>query len=171
MTTARKIAIIALILIVIGALCAGAITQHKAETMPTESNSEEFKPILTFGNNRVYEKVLYSVEDNFFLDMCDKYGEGKFKIYDPDEITYDKIVHRKGTGTVLIERLIGISDSSGDGTILNTEDKRYNYISYKSTLMDFDTGNLIVTYCVYNPDTKYDDDIINRYDFELETIK
>ena len=165
MTTSRKIAFCILIIIMITALAVGINVQPKATTENT------YKRVLTFGEYRVQEEIFAMVEDNFYLDMCNKYGEGKFKIYDPDKITYDEIIHRKGTGTVLIERLIGISDSSGDGTILNTEDKRYNYISYKSTPMDFDTGNLIVTYCVYNPDTNYDDDIINRYDFELETIK
>jgi len=163
MTTSRKIAFCILVIIMITALAVGINVQPKATTENT------YKRVLTFGEYRVQEEIFAMVEDNFYLDMCDKYGEGKFAIYEPDELTYEDITTRKENGTVLIERLVGTSQSNGDGTILNTSDKQYNYISYKGTNVNYDDGKLFVTYCVYNPDNNYDDDIINRYDYELET--
>lgn len=165
MTTSRKIAFCVLIIIMITALAVGVNAQPKVTT------ENAYKKVLTFGEYRVQEEIFTMVEDNFYLDMCDKYSEGKFAIYEPDELTYEDITTRKENGTVLIERLVGTSQSNGDGTILNTSDKQYNYISYKGTNVNYDDGKLFVTYCVYNPDTNYDDDIINRYDFELETIE
>lgn len=44
----------------------------------------------------------------------------------------------------------------------------YDYISYNG--IDFQTydGTIILTYLVYNPNTTYTDDIIERYDFCLD---
>ena len=71
----------------------------------------------------------------------------------------------------IVERAIGIvtnRERQGDGKILNTDDDYYNYISYRN--VDFNTcdGTIVLTYLIYNPDTSYTDDIIERYDFCLD---
>ena len=59
-------------------------------------------------------------------------------------------------------------ERKGDGRILNTDNERYNYISYNGCDLEYTTGTIIVTYLMYNPNTNYEDDIIERYDYILD---
>ena len=59
----------------------------------------------------------------------------------------------------------------GRGYIIKRNNPRSNmfylkdyYISYAS-VADAEIGDVIVTYCVYNPYTNWDDDVIERLDF------
>jgi len=172
MTTTRKIATIALILIVIGVLCAGAITQHKAENSGSAdaaivASENTFDRALSYDGYEVQEEIAYSIEDTFFMLMAEKFSTDNIKIYEPDELDYNTIINRKNSDTILIERLVGIANNHGSGRILNTNDTEYNYISYRGSNLDITENTVLVTYCVYNPDTNYDDDIIERYDYIL----
>lgn len=68
-------------------------------------------------------------------------------------------------GTVFVERLIGkVIDDNGNGKVLNTaEITEYDYINYSTCKAN--KGDIIVTYCLYNPESNGEDDIIARWDY------
>ena len=89
------------------------------------------------------------------------------KVIDCDKLTEKMLLHRssKKHHIMYIERIIGkVTDNKGNGKVLNTPKDGGYYISYKS-VKGARKGDLIVTYCVYNPFSNYDDDIIERWDF------
>ena len=89
------------------------------------------------------------------------FGMSRVKLYDTNELAPETLWERQGS--VIIERIIGeVVSPELDGHILNGEEP-YTYISYKGT--DAQEGDLVETYCVYNPLTNYEDDIILRLDF------
>lgn len=86
------------------------------------------------------------------------------------DITENLLLSRTEGNRLIVERAIGIvtnAERQGDGKILNAIDG-CDYISYRN--VDFQTcdGTIILTYLIYNPDTTYTDDIIERYDFCLD---
>ena len=87
-------------------------------------------------------------------------------VFSPDELTLEILENRNGA--VVIEMLISRIDSveTGDGTVLNTSDPVFNYISFREYLKTHDAndGDIMLTYCVYNPDSNGEDDIIIRFD-------
>lgn len=87
-----------------------------------------------------------------------KYG---LHVIDTSKLTHKKITHRKHT--VIVERCIGkVKNKNKDGKALNA--KNY-YISYRGVKCK--TGDIVVTYFLYNPETNMSDDIIARWDFVL----
>lgn len=110
-----------------------------------------------------------SIEDSFVQELHDK-GFNNIDIYDTMNIAENLLLSRTEDDKLVVERAIGIvtnAESQGDGKILNAIDG-YDYISYRS--VDFQTydGTIILTYLIYNPNTTYTDDIIERYDFCLD---
>lgn len=88
------------------------------------------------------------------------------QVYDTDELNYDILVNRNGN--IVIERINGqVINAEGDGRILNTDNDHYNYISYKY-VEGAEVGDIILTYCIFNPDTAYEDDIIDRFDYIID---
>lgn len=60
-------------------------------------------------------------------------------------------------------------DNNGNGIVLNPEtylpvDPVYNYIKYENGLQ----GKYIYTFCLMNPFTNWNDDIIFRYDYVVK---
>ena len=110
---------------------------------------------------------VFSIEDNYALEMYDL-GYNNFDIYDSQELTEDMLLNRVDSGRIIIERIIGIVENSetGDGKVLNHD---YDtYITYKGTHgLDYKDNTIIITYLLYNPDTAYTDDVLERYDFVL----
>lgn len=107
-----------------------------------------------------------ALEENFTLDIEDKY-----KIYNPDELTEEILINRTKNDTLIIERIIGVvtnKNRKGDGKILNTTDEYYNYINYSNADLPITDGTILLTYCIYNPDSDYTDDIVDRFDFILD---
>ena len=89
----------------------------------------------------------------------------KIKFISINRLTYDKLVNRKKSNTLYIEVSIGKQiNRYGDGKILNACDPHYNYIRYHG----FHKGDIIRTYCIFNPYNNWEDDIIDRFD---EAIK
>lgn len=100
---------------------------------------------------------------DFYNQMADELE--LLAVMQPDEITEDYIINRNGK--LVIEKFIGIVlNDQGDGRILNTASE-YNYICY-SSVDNIKPGNIIITYCIYNPDTNYSDDIVARYDYVID---
>ena len=82
---------------------------------------------------------------------------------------------RNRNGETIAENVVGrcINDDY-DGVVLNTKDSKYNYISYRIAnemygIKDgISVGDYILTVNVFNPNTNYEDDIIDRYDDIIE---
>ena len=89
------------------------------------------------------------------------------KVIDCDKLTEKMLTHRssKKHHIMYIERIYGIvTDNEKNGTVLNPPEDGGYYISYAS-VDDAEIGDTIITYCVYNPYSNYDDDVIERWDF------
>lgn len=84
---------------------------------------------------------------------------GKVKIVNGNQLTEHKLIKRKNR-VLYIERIVGqVVNKRLDG---RTSDGYY--ISYKSLKGKAHKGNVVITYCVYNPYTHWIDDINERYD-------
>lgn len=99
-------------------------------------------------------------------DFCERAGisfeEATF--FNPSELDCNTVVAREG---LIVEKFIGICvDDDKNGQVINTETD-FDYISYKG--LDILAGDIVVTYCLYNPDTKYENDIIWREDYVIDT--
>lgn len=87
------------------------------------------------------------------------------KVIDCDKLTEKMLTTRTEHHIMYIERIIGkVTDNKKNGKVLNPPKDGGYYISYAS-VKGARKGNLIVTYCVYNPYTNWDDDVIERWDF------
>ena len=106
------------------------------------------------------------IEELFIMELTEK-GLGSYQMYDASELTAEILENRNGI--TIIERCVGFVEDSvqGDGVILNAYDPQYNYISYRSCGQEVRDGTILVSYMVYNPDTTYIDDIIERHDFVI----
>ena len=89
------------------------------------------------------------------------------KVIDCDKLTEKMLTHRssKKRHIMYIERIVGrVTDNNKNGKVLNPPKDGGYYISYAS-VKGARKGDVIVTYCVYNPYTNWDDDVIERWDF------
>lgn len=89
------------------------------------------------------------------------------RVIDCDKLTEKMLTHRsnKKHHIMYIERIIGkVTDNEKNGTVFNPPVDGGYYISYAS-VEDAEIGDTIITYCVYNPYTNWDDDVIERWDF------
>ena len=79
------------------------------------------------------------------------------QLYDSSELTENIIANRQGK--LIIEKCVGtVIDDEKNGSL---EDG--SYISYAD--VDCAKGDAITTYLIYNPDTNYTDDVIERFDY------
>lgn len=79
------------------------------------------------------------------------------QVYDSSELTEDVLANRQGK--LIIEKCIGtVIDDEKNGSL---EDG--SYISYAD--VDCVKGDTVITYLIYNPNTNYIDDVIDRIDF------
>lgn len=109
----------------------------------------------------------YLETEELFITELFGAKRGSYKVYDASELTLDTLKHRKGT--TIIERCIGLVSNyqNGDAILLNPPDDCGYYLSYSSCDQEISDGTVLVSYMVYNPDTNYFDDIIERYDFVI----
>ena len=88
------------------------------------------------------------------------------QIIDSNNLTPEMIQRRKGS--IIIEKCIGkVTDTEGNGRLLNCTNPDYYYISYKS-VENANIGDVILTYFVYNPDNNVEDDILYRFDVIID---
>lgn len=100
--------------------------------------------------------------------LRDKYGDTRVMFVPQDELTEEMLCSRAGRDILLVEVNTGVVlNEDGDGMLLNA-DPEYNYISYAG--LGLEPSSTVVTYCVYDPNTNYDDDIIERYDFSTDVV-
>lgn len=91
---------------------------------------------------------------------------GIIEIYDNSDLTLEMLQNRDGK--IIIEKCIGIVTSpDGDGMVLNYEDAEHYYINY-SGVENIREGTVILSYFIYNPDTNYEDDILERFDYVID---
>ena len=108
-------------------------------------------------------QIAYDLPDNV-IESAESYATATIEIWETDDLTLDEIVTRQDRDALVIERLVGVVlNDAGDGRVLNTTDNYYNYINY-SSVPGARTGDIVVTYCFYNPENDVEDDIIERYD-------
>lgn len=104
----------------------------------------------------------------FVNDYYRKCGYKNFKIkfISPKKLTYKKLVNRKKNKIIYIE----VSDGfvMDDNTYAGLTSDGY-YISYEGIDDTLPKGTRIRTYCLYNPENNYEDDIIYRTDRVLNT--
>lgn len=87
------------------------------------------------------------------------------KVIDCNDLTEKMLTTRADHNIMYIERIYGIvTDNEKNGKVLNPPEDGGYYISYAS-VEDAEIGDTIITYCVYNPFSNYDDDVIERWDF------
>lgn len=81
-----------------------------------------------------------------------------------ENLTLKQIRHRKGE---LIERIVWkVTSKKGKGRIIKTN----KFISFPKRF-HYNKGDIVVTYVTYNPRTKYVDDVIDRWDWNLTQTK
>ena len=108
-------------------------------------------------------QIAYDLPDEV-VQQAESYNTTSVEIWETDDLTLEDIVTRQDRDALVIERLVGVVlNDAGDGRVLNTTDDYYNYISY-SSVPGARTGDIVVTYCFYNPENDVEDDIIERYD-------
>ena len=107
-------------------------------------------------------QIAYDLPDEV-IDSASSY-EMPIEIWETDSLTLEDITSRQERNALVIERLVGVVlNEDGDGRVLNTSDPYYNYISYRS-VPNAHTGDIVVTYCIYDPSTDVEDDIMERFD-------
>ena len=87
------------------------------------------------------------------------------KVINCNDLTEEMLTTRADHNIMYIERIVGrVTDNKKNGKVLNPPKDGGYYISYKS-VKGARKGDTIITYCVYNPFSNYDDDVIERWDF------
>lgn len=106
-----------------------------------------------------------------FLAEMEGIGYTNIQIFDPDELNIDSLRNRIGTETTIVQRCIGVvsnREHDGAGKILNIGNTEYDYIDYSGIEEYICEGTIILTYLVFNPETNFEDDIVERFDYILD---
>lgn len=92
--------------------------------------------------------------------ICSFRFTGKVQIIPERKLTNRKKMCRKDK-VLYIERVVGtVINNNGDGKTSNGA-----YMCYRSSLKGkYHKGMVVVSYCIYNPHTRWIDDISERYD-------
>ena len=99
----------------------------------------------------------YNFEPNVNVIPSKTETDNICQLYDSSELTEDMLANRQGK--LIIEKCVGtVTDDEKNGSL---EDG--SYISYES--VDCTKGDTITTYLIFNPDTNYVDDVIERFDY------
>lgn len=100
----------------------------------------------------------------FYKKLIRKESIGTVREYDAEDLTGD--ILRDRNGDIIIEKMIGtVVDKKGNGKLYGMG--KYNYISYKG-VKGIRKGDTILTICIYNPGTNYEDDIVERFDYIID---
>lgn len=110
--------------------------------------------------------VKYAQELGLPEDFCDRAGLefSEVSISQTWEIDANPAIVTDRSGFT-VEEIVGFCAGKGNGIVLNgTYDA---YISYKN--LDIQKGDIVITFCLYNPEGKSIDDIIWREDYVIDT--
>lgn len=101
----------------------------------------------------------------FYKKLVAREQIGVVREYYTEELSYDLLVNRGDD--IIIEKSIGVViNGKKDGRIYGNGNK-YNYISYRN-VKGCRKGDTILTICIYNPSSKAEDDIIERFDYIID---
>lgn len=119
--------------------------------------------VLTMCNGKdVGENQLHTVPEIERLEIVTE--EDRFEIIDCSDLTLEELENRDGK--LIVERIVGeVLDEEGNGRVINAPDGEEFYIYYD--VEKFKVGDIVVSYCIYNPDNNAPDDILKRFDYEL----
>lgn len=125
-------------------------------------------PCMEKVENKPYNTSQVVFYDNMILNS------NTIEIYDTSELT-SKIMHNRN-GKIIVEKVIGeVVNDSLDGKILNTGTNSENYQNKNDSLyINYERvkgakqGDIILTYFIYNPFTKAQDDVMTRLDFIID---
>lgn len=134
----------------------------------TMNVNDETSDASTSVENIASENDYIAIENSFIKELHKK-GYKNVAIYPTDELTNETLENRTNLDGVVVEKMIGMvaKGNNGNGIILNTKDTEHNYISYNNMDFEIHEGTIILTYYVYNPETNYLDDVLERYEFVL----
>lgn len=92
-------------------------------------------------------------------------ADNLIEIVDMNDLTIEDLQSRNGK--IIIERVVGVVDNAetGSGHVVGNENY---YISYNE-VQGISNGDMICTYFIYNPETNWEDDIIFRFDYIVES--
>lgn len=143
--------------------------EHEISVEPATEKTFDERHTYIINGQRQQVMPYYPIEDNFVMTIVEL-GYTNFHIYNSCNVTGEMLRSRTQSEKIIIERVIALvtnAEREGDAKVLNTNGD-YNYISYYGTDLDYTTGTIMITYLMYNPETDYEDDIIERYDFVLD---
>ena len=142
------------------------VPDSPAQPEPPEESTIDFEGIY---NNQKHPAIYKSLDSRMLDTLRGIYGDDtRFVFLNSKDITEEMLIERVGSGVVLVERALGVViDKDGSGMLVNC-DPIYNYISYSNIGFNPSISDMVLTYLVYNPDTTYTDDIIERYDFPFD---
>ena len=129
---------------------------------------------VTPTSGKIADGISYSQSEKAFLEEMKAKGYENIKIYDESELSDDILINRTDGEEIIVERTLGVVTNQkepGDGIIINPDkycaDNGQTYINYENMGFTTSYGMIIVTYCLYNPETSWTDDIIERYDYPI----
>ena len=100
----------------------------------------------------------------YYKRLVKKEKIGVVREYYTEELSYDILANRGDD--IIVEKTIGIvMDNRKNGKILGA--KEYNYISYRK-VKGARKGDTILTICIYAPNSKGEDDIVERFDYIID---
>ncbi len=115
--------------------------------------------------NNTYKGSLSFYQDIIEIEELD------IVIYEVSELTMEILESRSKNHRIIIEKCIGeVTSPEGDGKVLNYDNPDDYYINY-SSITGVSTGDIILTYFIYNPDTDYFDDVLLRFDYIIDDKK
>lgn len=146
-------------------------TMPTQKTVEVEPNAKQYLAV-----NDIQSIDYYASENKLTIDTStDSYDfvptvnviptetekQNNIQIYNSSDLTEGILTNRQGK--LIIEKCVGtVIDDEKNGAIQNA-DSDYNYISYAN--VDCAKGDTITTYLIYNPNTNYTDDVIERFDY------
>ena len=148
-------------------VCAAVLLSPNAEHTESAENAENM------GNAENHISYTFRINDSFvgfntndvgiYDDIVSSEWQD-FTIYDSSELTLEDFENRNGRK--IIERVFALVTShDGKATQLNGGEW---YISYENlTEPRVSEGTVMLSYFVYNPDSNFCDDFLQRYDFVL----
>lgn len=100
----------------------------------------------------------------FYKKLVAREQIGVVREYYTEDLTYNILANRGDD--IIIEKSIGVvTNARKDGRLYGCG--KYNYISYRN-VKGCRKGDTILTICIYNPGSKAEDDIIERFDYIID---
>ena len=146
-------------------------TMSTQKTVEVEPNAKQYLAVNDIQSIDYYESEnkltistssdSYDFEPNVSEIPSETETDNICQIYNSSDLTEDILANRQGK--IIIEKCVGtVTDDEKNGAIQNA-DSDYNYISYAD--VDCIKGDTVITYLIYNPNTNYIDDVVERFDF------